>query len=98
MIKYRARLTAARDAEGRHRGRRSTAAAPDAQTSLAGHESLAQKYGVQDMEDDDDDIGEEQSVEQEFQAWCTGKLAPKGTDMLAVWQVRSHDCFLWCRY
>lgn len=64
---------------------------PDVRTrtqSRGGFESLAQQYGLDDM-----DLGgspaqtDSQSVDDEFNSYANGLLSPKGTDSLKFWEV-----------
>ena len=49
--------------------------------------SLAEVYGLKDMQIGASDDVEGQTVEQEFQAYVTAALSKPGTDILKFWEV-----------
>ena len=57
-------------------------------TAIPAYASLAEQYGLEDMQfgPAEDDRG--QTVEQEYQAYVTAALSKPGTDMLKFWEVR----------
>lgn len=56
---------------------------------FAGYENLTKQYGLPDMEIVDPMDQEEQTVEQEYQAYITSPVAPTGTCSIKFWQVSS---------
>ena len=49
--------------------------------------SLAEQYGLEDMDDGNPDENT-QTVEQEYQAYVTALPSPKSVDILKFWEVR----------
>ena len=49
--------------------------------------SLAEQYGLDDMELGASEDVETQTVEQEYQAYITALISVPGTDMLKFWEV-----------
>jgi hypothetical protein len=83
---------------------RERAAAPEEQaplslqrsgTDLPGYMTLASKYG---LTDDDMDIGNpganEQTVEQEYQAYITSPVSPKTVDIIKFWEASNRSGLL----
>lgn len=64
----------------------------DSGTNLPAYMSLAERYG---LVDDDMDIGNsgtnEQTVEQEYQAYITSHLSPKTSDIIKFWEASNHS-------
>ena len=60
---------------------------PIRSTGTLGYMSLAEAYGLKDMQIGASDDIEGQSVEQEFQAYVTTALSKPGTDILKFWEV-----------
>jgi len=56
-------------------------------TSTPGYMSLAEVYGLENMQIGASDDVEGQTVEQEFQAYVTAALSKPGTDILKFWEV-----------
>jgi hypothetical protein len=53
--------------------------------------SLAERYGLSDMDFADTEDTEEQTVEQEYQSYVTASLSPKGTNIVTFWEASYSD-------
>lgn len=76
MIEYRGRATSV-PPEG-------PAPGPAAGGDVPAYMSLAEKYGLHDM--DVNSGVDEQTIEQEYQAYITSPLSPKTTDIVKFWE------------
>lgn len=66
----------------------STGADNAAKEDLFGIDDLAKQYGLEDLMDFSDGTAQpDQSIEDEFNAYITAPLSPKGTDVLKFWEV-----------
>jgi hypothetical protein len=50
-------------------------------------QTLDEQYGLTDMFDEPSDITASMSLDEEFAAFVNAPLSPKGTSILAFWQV-----------
>lgn len=84
MREYRERLRTS-DIDG------SAAHAPAPEPQARGWEDLANEYGIADMMDlVDDEVQPESTVEEEYMAYTTAPLSPKG-NIIKFWEVRSRN-------
>jgi hypothetical protein len=68
----------------------SAANTPAPECQARGWEDLANEYGITDMMDlVDDEVQPESTVEEEYMAYTTAPLSPKGTNIIKFWEVRS---------
>jgi hypothetical protein len=67
-------------------------AAPNHMHSTApAYMDLANQYGLEDMDFEVADDEDEQTLEQEYQSYVTGKLSKPGTNILGYWGVSDSD-------
>jgi hypothetical protein len=87
MIEYRERAKVRNGTAG------TTSAVPDPRPNQPlAFQSLAQRYGLgTDMNFASSNSSDDQSIDQEYQAFTTALISAQGTNTLKFWEVRSTD-------
>jgi hypothetical protein len=88
MIEYRERAAASEEQPPPSRS-----PSPSSGANLPSY-SLAAKYGLSDDMDVGDPGANEQTVEQEYQAYITAPLSPRTTDIIKFWEVSNATSLL----
>jgi len=88
MVLYRENIPGAANSTAGQRRTSTAAAASSSRTNTApAFMSLAEKYGMADMQIGETSDVEQQTVEQEFQSYITAALSSSATNLVKFWEV-----------